>query len=105
LVATIPFEIRDSKTDESGLGTLPQRFGIFKSKLFGLSLLIINTYLLYYILEINMIFKIIESFIYLILSYGLLVSSSNKTLNFTRFWIEGIPIFWIFILLILNRLF
>lgn len=105
LVATIPFEIRDSKTDESGLGTLPQRFGIFKSKLFGLSLLIINTYLLYYILEINMIFKIIESFIYLILSYGLLVSSSNKTLNFTRFWIEGIPIFWIFILLLLNRLF
>ena len=105
LVATIPFEIRDINKDKSGLGTLPQRFGVFKSKLLGISLLLVNTYLLYSVLEINMIFKIIESFIYLILSYGLLVSSANKNLNFTRFWIEGIPIFWIFILLILNQLF
>ena len=105
LVATIPFEIRDINVDKSQLGTLPQRFGIFKSKLLGIVLLILNTYLLFFILDINIKFKIIEFFIYLILGYLLVVSSINKGLNFTRFWIEGIPIVWIFILSTLSQIF
>ena len=105
LVATIPFEIRDINIDDSELGTLPQRFGVFKSKLLGILLLTLNTCLLYFVIEINLIFKIIEFFIYLVLGYALLISSTNKPLSFTRFWVEGIPIIWIFTLLILNQIF
>ncbi|MDP2160681.1 MAG: hypothetical protein Q8K02_09380, partial [Flavobacterium sp.] len=36
----IPFEILDSKTDAVSLKTIPQRFGIFRTKLFGVGLLI-----------------------------------------------------------------
>jgi len=105
LVATIPFEIRDISIDKNDLGTLPQRFGIFKSKLLGLSLLMLNTCLLYFIDDINFLYKILEFLIYLVLGYGLFITTINKPLNFTRFWIEGIPIFWLFVLLLLNQLF
>ena len=104
-VATIPFEIRDMKIDSSDLGTLPQRFGIFKSKIIAISLLIINMFILYFTVEINFIFKIIELFIYSILFYSIVITSTSKPLNFTRFWIEGIPIIWIFILLAINQIF
>ena len=104
-VATIPFEIRDMKIDSSDLGTLPQRFGIFKSKIIAISLLIINMLILYFAVEINFTFKIIELFIYSILFYSIVITSTSKPLNFTRFWIEGIPIIWIFILLAINQIF
>ena len=105
LVATIPFEIRDIKIDKNDLGTLPQRFGIFKSKILGLLLLILNTCLFYFIIDFHFIFMLLEVFIYFILGFFLLISNANQPLNFTRFWIEGIPVFWIFILSILNQLF
>ena len=105
LVATIPFEIRDIKIDKNDLGTLPQRFGIFKSKILGLLLLILNTCLFYFIIDFHFIFILLELFMYFILGFFLLISNANQPLNFTRFWIEGIPVFWIFILSILNQLF
>ena len=105
LVATIPFEIRDIKFDQHLIGTLPQRFGVFKTKLLGLILLCLNTCLLYFFIEIDLIYKLVESFIYFILSYALIISSVNNGLNFARFWVEGIPIIWYFILLFLIQIF
>ncbi|MDG2371511.1 MAG: hypothetical protein P8L83_02750 [Flavobacteriaceae bacterium] len=105
VVATIPFEIRDINFDKSELGTLPQKFGIFKSKLFGFLLLTLNSFFLYFIEDINFYYKIIEFIIYLILAYTLFKTTKNKSLNYTRFWIEGIPVFWLFNLLLLSQLF
>ena len=101
-VLTIPFDIRDTKTDKIELKTIPQILGIFKSKLLGISLLIINTTIFYFTDKISLILILVEVFIYIILSIILVISNSKKHLNFTRFWVEGIPIIWFIILFILK---
>ena len=101
-VLTIPFDIRDTKTDKIELKTIPQILGIFKSKLLGISLLITNTTIFYFTDKISLILILVEVFIYIILSIILVISNSKKHLNFTRFWVEGIPIIWFIILFILK---
>jgi len=105
LVATIPFEIRDINLDENELRTIPQKFGIFKSKIIGVSLLIINSLFFFKIENINIYYIILELFIYSTLAYALVNVTKYKTLNYTRFWVEGIPIFWVFNLFLLSQLF
>jgi hypothetical protein len=103
-VLIIPFDIRDAKTDKIELKTIPQVLGIFKSKLLGISLLIFNTTIFYFTDNISLELIIVEVFMYLILSYALMISNSKKNLNFTRFWVEGIPIIWFLILFILRQI-
>ena len=103
-VLIIPFDIRDTKTDKIELKTIPQALGIFKSKLLGISLLIFNATIFYFTDNISFELIIVEVFMYLILSYALMISNSKKNLNFTRFWVEGIPIIWFLILFILRQI-
>ncbi|MAH82314.1 MAG: hypothetical protein CMC21_03575 [Flavobacteriaceae bacterium] len=105
LVATIPFEIRDINLDENELMTIPQKFGIFKSKLIGVFLLGINSLFFLGVENINIYYITLELFVYAILAYALVKVTKYKKLNYTRFWVEGIPIFWVFNLFILSQLF
>ena len=97
-VWAIPFDIRDIKIDNVELKTIPQIFGIYRSKLLGVLLLMFNTSIFYFTNEISLIFIVIEVFIYLILGFLLIISDPKKPLNFTRFWVEGVPIIWVIIL-------
>tara|TARA_Y100000996_G_scaffold415502_1_gene410639 strand:+ start:12235 stop:13053 length:819 start_codon:yes stop_codon:yes gene_type:complete len=103
-VAIIPFEIRDIRIDESRIGTLPQRFGIFKSKLLGILLLTVNIFILFLVNNMIYFYKYLELSIYIFLAYSLIFSDKKKSLNFTRFWVEGIPIFWYINLFFFNQL-
>jgi hypothetical protein len=97
-VLTIPFDIRDINVDNIELKTIPQILGIRKSKLLGILLLIFNTSIFYFVGEISLIFILVEVFINLILGFLLIISDPKKPLNFTRFWVEGVPIIWVIIL-------
>lgn len=99
-VLTIPFDIRDINVDMIELKTIPQILGIRRSKLLGILLLIFNTSIFYFISEISSIFILTEVFINLILGFLLIISDPRKPLNFTRFWVEGVPIIWLIIVYI-----
>ena len=99
-VLTIPFDIRDINVDMIELKTIPQILGIRRSKLLGILLLIFNTSIFYFISEISSIFILTEVFINLILGFLLIISDPRKPLNFTRFWVEGVPIIWFIIVYI-----
>ena len=93
----VPFEIMDSKTDDSSLNTLPQLFGIDSVKLFGI-LLVIPFIILEFL-------KLHPS--YLVLAVGIITvtlinfTELNKNKYYTSFWVESVPIFWwlVFVLL------
>lgn len=92
----IPFEIIDSSFDPISLQTIPQKFGINKSKLFGM-LLVIPFMILEYIKSSS---SIISVFIGLITVVLIHFSSTHRNKYYTSFWVESVPIFWLILLLI-----
>ena len=95
----IPFEILDSKTDLISMNTLPQKFGIAKTKLLSYCLLIIYSILQFYFFKFN--FDIIISiFIVLIIGLSIYFSDVKRNKYYTSFWVESIPILWWTLLLI-----
>lgn len=92
----IPFEIIDSSFDPISLQTIPQKFGINKSKLFGM-LLVIPFMILEFIKSNS---SIISVFIGLITVVLIHFSSTHRNKYYTSFWVESVPIFWLILLLI-----
>ena len=101
VVLILPFDIRDLKVDRDELGTLPQKIGVKKTKLFG-AVLLVFFYLLEFfknsILEINLIVLPIV----VVATFLLLINSSEKQSKYyASFFVESIPLFWLLLLLIL----
>ena len=102
-VLSIPFDIRDVNIDPPELKTIPQTLGILKSKLLGILLLSISVLMFYFVTEIRPSYIIIETIIYIFLICLLIMCNNKKHLNFTRFWVEGLPIIWLVVLIIFAR--
>ncbi|MDG1728737.1 MAG: hypothetical protein P8K68_03190 [Algibacter sp.] len=102
LVLMIPFEIRDLKFDNDKLSTIPQKLGVKKSKGLGLLLLLVF-FLLEFLKDETTINYIIVLFIISVIT-GLFVffSSIEQNKYYSAFWVEGLPIVWLIVLLYFN---
>ena len=94
LVATLPFEIRDLNSDEFQLSTLPQKFGVRNTKLLGVILIIFHLSISFFIIKTPLDFFIIESFVLFVLMILILKSGENQSEYYSSFWVEGIPVLW-----------
>ncbi|WP_353085020.1 hypothetical protein [Flavobacterium sp.] len=92
----IPFEIMDSFQDPISLQTFPQKYGINKTKLFGM--LFIIPFMVLEFLKTNS--SLISLFIGLITVIFIHFSSKQRNKYYTNFWVESVPIFWLILLLI-----
>jgi hypothetical protein len=92
----IPFEIMDSFQDPISLRTLPQQFGINKTKLLGMLLLI--PFMVLEFLKTNS--SLVSVFIGLVTVIFIHFSSKQRNKYYTNFWVESVPIFWLILLLI-----
>lgn len=92
----IPFEIMDSFQDPISLQTLPQKFGINKTKLLGM-LLVIPFMILEFLKTKS---SLISLFIGLVTVIFIHFSSKQRNKYYTNFWVESVPIFWLILLLI-----
>ncbi|WP_439152885.1 hypothetical protein [Winogradskyella sp.] len=98
----LPFEIRDLIYDSIKLGTIPQRIGIKKTKIIGVSLFMLFFILEYFKDEIDS-FSIISTLIITFVSLLFFIfSNKNQSKYYSAFWVESIPIFWLIILLTLS---
>ncbi|WP_147296431.1 UbiA prenyltransferase family protein [Lutibacter oceani] len=97
IAITIPFDIRDVKSDFKSLKTLPQLFGVKKSKILGTVLLVLFVILGFW----NNFFLTTDIIIAIITGIFLWFSSEIKSRYYTGFWVESIPIIWL-ILIIFN---
>ncbi len=91
-IATLPFEIRDSSTDDSNLGTIPQVIGRKNTQFLGYALLLFVGLLL----VVNSKFTTLEAYAMgsMLLAYGiaLYVIRPSSSKNSTLFWVEAIPV-------------
>ena len=92
----IPFEIMDTKTDSQTLNTLPQLFGIRKSKQLGYSFIVIFLFLEFINFRIHNF--LIDAVIAIITVIFIRFTSLEKNEYYTSFWIESVPIFWLILL-------
>ncbi len=91
---TLPFEIRDLRFDMANLRTVPQIFGVYRTKIIGG--LAILTVLMLEFLKSNSDYNSLFSLIFagIVLSIFLNKTRIRQTKYFSSFWVEAIPIFW-----------
>lgn len=102
VVLMLPFEIRDMKYDSLKLSTIPQQIGIKKTKIIGVFLLVVFFFLEYFKDEINinnLLALLITTSITLLL---VLLSRENQGKYYSAFWVEGIPVIWLVILMLIS---
>jgi hypothetical protein len=93
-VALLPFEIGDLSTDASNLQTLPQRFGVLKTKILGLILLVIAALFSCFTGGVMTPFGGSTLLIFFILGVLLFKSHPKQSFYYSRFWVESLPLFW-----------
>jgi hypothetical protein len=91
----IPFEILDSPTDCKTMNTLPQRFGIQKTKLFGM--LLVVPFIVLEFLKVNASLVVIPIGIITVLAIHF--TTLKRDNYYTSFWVESIPIVWLILAL------
>lgn len=94
----IPFEIRDMRFDSTSLQTLPQVFGVEKSKIIGVVFLLSCLLLAYGINDISFNFTLIFSILLLPL---LAFAKPIQPRYYSSFFVEAIPILTILIYVLL----
>ncbi|NER16238.1 UbiA prenyltransferase family protein [Spongiivirga citrea] len=102
ILLMIPFEIRDMKYDSIKLGTIPQKIGIKRTKRIALFLVIILFALEFFRDDFSTFQVGISLFVLLLLSVLLIRSTPKQNKYYSALWVEGIPIFWLVLILILK---
>jgi hypothetical protein len=105
LALTLPFEIRDLHLDISALKTIPQQLGLSKTRSFGYFLLLATLVLDGFKDEFSTVYFISLLIICVIIIGVLITSEEKQRKHFASFWVEGIPIYWLALLLLLKELF
>lgn len=96
IAITIPFDIRDVKSDAKGLNTLPQVLGVKNTKLIGALLLLLFVFLSVF-QQMNVY---IDMAIASITGLFLWFSSPEKSRFYSGFWVEAIPVFWLLLIVL-----
>lgn len=102
IVLMLPFEIRDLMFDNLKLSTIPQKIGVSRTKIIGTLLLCVLIALEFFKAELK------QAQLLVILIMGFLTWVAIKFAEITQgkyyssFWVEGLPVFWLLLLLIFN---
>lgn len=97
----LPFEIRDLKHDLTRLGTIPQKVGVTKTKLFGVFL--IAAAILIEFMQNTSFFGMTSIGVLGVLSGGFILGArEDQSYYFTSFWVEALPIFWLCLLILFS---
>ena len=97
---TIPFDIRDIQLDSPDLATLPQTFGLEKSKaiaVFALAAFIV----LFYQGDFSGMERGIGLSIALISAGFVLKAGVHQNRYYSSFWVEAIPIIWLLLTIVI----
>jgi hypothetical protein len=96
LAITLPFDIRDVNFDSKLLKTLPLVFGINVSKWLGTLILFMFVVTAFFI-NGNLL---ISTSVAILTGFFLWFSTPKKSIYYTGFWVEAIPIFWLLLIIL-----
>jgi len=102
IVLMLPFEIRDLQYDSLKLATIPQKIGVQRTKIMGILLLICFWILEFFKNNVILNNLIVSGLIAVITMLFLIGSKKEQGAYFSSFFVEGIPILWLALLLFFN---
>ena len=102
LVLMLPFEIRDLKFDNLKLFTIPQILGVRKTKMLGVLFLLTIFVLEFFKDEISETSILIVFLMAIITGLFLVFSRIEQPKYYSAFWVEGLPVLWLILVLIFN---
>lgn len=102
VVLMLPFEIRDLRYDSLKLATIPQKIGVMQTKILGVLLLVLFFLLDFFKSEIDVNKLVALALTAILTGLFLLGSKKDQGKYYSSFWVEGLPILWLIILLILS---
>lgn len=101
IILMLPFEIRDLNYDSLRLATIPQKIGIKRTKILGTILLIIMVFLEFFKDNIQYKYLLSLGCIAVLTLACIIFSKKSQSKYYSALWVEGIPLVWVMILLIL----
>ncbi|MCB0375815.1 MAG: hypothetical protein KDD04_07845, partial [Sinomicrobium sp.] len=105
LVLTLPFDIRDLKYDALRLGTIPQQIGVKRTKRLGMLLLLLFYFLLFLRTEYTVEMVVVDGIIVLVTGFLLFFAKKDQSVYYSSVYVESVPIVWLLLLLLAERLF
>lgn len=102
IVLMLPFEIRDLRYDSIKLATIPQKIGVKKTKITGIILLILFVLIDFIKLEFDKSTLTASVLISILTAFFLMGSKKDQEKYYSSFWVEGVPILWLLLLLLLS---
>lgn len=102
IILIIIFEIIDLKHDDTALQTVPQRLGVQRTKWLNLFLLLPFYGLEFFKSDFQTIQLWINLILVVVIALFTLFSSPKRSDYYTSFWVESIPVFWWFLVLVLG---
>lgn len=93
-ILLIPFEIRDLAYDQPELKTLPQKYGVTKTKIFAGFAILVFFFLTFFKDDLRIQEVVLKGILFLALGIVLFFTKRNQSKYFASFWVEAIPIFW-----------
>jgi hypothetical protein len=98
IVLILPFDIRDLQYDKTTLKTIPQSFGIKKTKRLGIFLLTIVLIMEGFKAPPSAVKISVLVFVCFLVATSLVCAQKKQSKYFTSFWVESIPIVWYLLL-------
>ncbi|MFS4467012.1 hypothetical protein [Maribacter sp. 2210JD10-5] len=105
LILLIPFEIRDLQYDQKELRTIPQHYGVTKTKIFGAFLVLLFFFGTFLKDRIGYNELLGKGMLFLGLGCLMYKTKRQQSKYFASFWVEGIPVIWYVILVFLEYTF
>lgn len=102
IILMLPFEIRDLRYDSLKLGTIPQKIGVKQTKIIGFLLLIIFLFLEFFKAEMKPVRLLILPVIACTVFLFLMFSKKDQGRYYSSFWVEGLPILWCLLELLIS---
>lgn len=100
LVLILPFDIRDLQYDSLKLATIPQRIGVKNTRVLGFILLTVFFFVEFLKDELLPDQILIQLIMVIVTMMFILFSSESRGKYYSAFWVEGLPVFWLLLLLL-----
>jgi hypothetical protein len=102
VVLMLPFEIRDLMYDSLKLATIPQKIGVKQTKIIGVVLLGLFLLLEFFKEGTTVESLLVSIVISVVIGLFLLYSKKEQGKYYSSFWVEGLPVLWLFLMLLFS---
>jgi hypothetical protein len=103
IILILIFEIIDLKNDDPNLQTVPQKIGVKNTQMLNIFLLVPFYFLEFLKSHVDTNQLVVNLFLILMVGIFTLLANPNRSKYYTLFWVESVPIIWLVILLIADR--